>query len=256
MNAAQEHMKPSPVHTLAEAMQKQQDPLAPADAALSGLSAMLDSELASEDLDLALAAFGVHPEGRASWHAYQVIGDVLRASGPVVSGCAPQVFLAGIHARLQTGEVSEAVSAGLPEEQPAAPLPGVQQVRGAAANDAVFRWKLVAGVASLAAVMAVSWSVLGSAPGGSGGSSTAGPQLALTSPAANQAGGATTIDSGRADALQPASGAVVINTAQGPVVRDAQLEALMAEHRQFGGVSALQMPAGFLRNATYDAPAR
>ncbi len=255
MNAAQEHMKPSPVHTLAEAMQKQQDPLTSADAALSRLSAMLDSELASEDTDVALAAFGVHPEGRASWHAYQVIGDVLRASGPVVSGCAPQVFLAGIHARLQTGEVSEAVSAGLPEDRPAAPLPGVQQVRGAAANDAVFRWKLVAGVASLAAVMAVSWSVLGSAPGGSGGSSNAGPQLALTSPAATQAGGAT-IDSGRADALQPASGAVVINTAQGPLVRDAQLEALMAEHRQFGGVSALQMPAGFLRNATYDAPAR
>jgi sigma-E factor negative regulatory protein RseA len=255
MNAAQEHMKPFPVHTLAEAMQKQQDPLTPADAALSPLSAMLDSELASEDLDVALAAFGEHPEGRASWHAYQVIGDVLRSSGPVVSGRAPQVFLAGIHARLQAGEGSEAVSAGLSEERPAALSSSAEQVRGAAANDAVFRWKLVAGFASLAAVMAVTWTVLGSAPGGSGGSSTAGPQLALTSPAANQAGGAT-IDAGRADALQPASGAVVINTAQGPLVRDAQLEALMAEHRQFGGVSALQMPAGFLRNATYDAPAR
>ena len=30
---------------------------------------------------------------------------------------------------------------------------------------AVFRWKLLAGVASLAAVMAVSWTVLGTTPG-------------------------------------------------------------------------------------------
>jgi sigma-E factor negative regulatory protein RseA len=49
---------------------------------------------------------------------------------------------------------------------------------------------------------------------------------------------------------------VVVNTSQGVLIRDAQLEALMAEHRQFGGVSALQMPAGFLRNATHDANER
>jgi sigma-E factor negative regulatory protein RseA len=30
----------------------------------------------------------------------------------------------------------------------------------------------------------------------------------------------------------------------------------MAAHRQFGGASALQMPAGFLRNATFEGPAR
>jgi sigma-E factor negative regulatory protein RseA len=49
---------------------------------------------------------------------------------------------------------------------------------------------------------------------------------------------------------------VVVNTPQGAVIRDTQLEALMAEHRQHGGMSALQMPAGFLRNATYDATGR
>jgi sigma-E factor negative regulatory protein RseA len=52
-----------------------------------------------------------------------------------------------------------------------------------------------------------------------------------------------------ASTIQP----VVVQTAQGQVLRDARLEQLLSEHRQFGGMSALQAPAGFLRNATYDA---
>jgi sigma-E factor negative regulatory protein RseA len=111
------------------------------------------------------------------------------------------------------------------------------QVRAPAANDAVFRWKLLAGAASLAAVMAVSWSVLSGAPAGAGGS--AGPQLALMQPAPEAAGNLPS--------------AVLVSTPQGPVIRDARLEQLLAEHRQYGGMSALQMPAGFLRDATFDA---
>lgn len=252
MKAAQEHMKPSKGHTLAEAMHGQ--PALQADAEWDRLSALLDDELASGELDVALAEFAAHSEGRSSWHAYQVIGDVLRASGPAVTACAPQVFLAGIHTRLQAEQMPETFSAERPSVWPAEPPSAAGTDRSVAANDAVFRWKLLAGVASLAAVMAVSWTVLGSAPGGAGGGGGAGPQLALTSPSAPMAG--VTTDAARMAAAQPAPGALVINTAQGPLVRDAQLEALMAEHRQFGGVSALQMPAGFLRNATYDAPAR
>jgi sigma-E factor negative regulatory protein RseA len=42
-------------------------------------------------------------------------------------------------------------------------------------------------------------------------------------------------------------------TAEAPVmIRDPQLDALLAAHRQFGGTSALQMPAGFLRRATFE----
>jgi len=36
------------------------------------------------------------------------------------------------------------------------------------------------------------------------------------------------------------------------MIRDPQLDALLAAHRQFGGTSALQMPAGFLRRATFE----
>ena len=91
----------------------------------------------------------------------------------------------------------------------------------------------MAGLASLAAVVAVSWTLIENVSSPVGG----GPQLALVS----------------SPATTSPTGAVVVQTAQGQVLRDARLEELLAEHRQYGGMSALQMPAGFLRNATYDA---
>jgi sigma-E factor negative regulatory protein RseA len=45
-------------------------------------------------------------------------------------------------------------------------------------------------------------------------------------------------------------------TERGVMLRDPQIEEFMAAHRQHGSLSALQMPAGFLRNATYDVPQR
>jgi len=39
------------------------------------------------------------------------------------------------------------------------------------------------------------------------------------------------------------------------MLRDARLDALLAAHKQFGGASALQVPAGFLRNATFESAA-
>jgi sigma-E factor negative regulatory protein RseA len=40
------------------------------------------------------------------------------------------------------------------------------------------------------------------------------------------------------------------------MIRDPRLDALLAAHRQFGGTSALQMPSGFLRNATFEESSR
>ena len=40
------------------------------------------------------------------------------------------------------------------------------------------------------------------------------------------------------------------------MLRDPQLDELLAAHKQFAGSSALQSPAGFLRNATFEGPAR
>ena len=42
----------------------------------------------------------------------------------------------------------------------------------------------------------------------------------------------------------------------GRILAEMEVEALLAEHRQHGGMSALQNPTGFIRNATYDTDAR
>ena len=41
-----------------------------------------------------------------------------------------------------------------------------------------------------------------------------------------------------------------------PMIRDPNLDKLLAAHRQFGGASALGTSSGFLRNATFEAPSR
>jgi sigma-E factor negative regulatory protein RseA len=57
-------------------------------------------------------------------------------------------------------------------------------------------------------------------------------------------------------AVATAPSIVTADTSAGPMMRDARLDELMAAHRQVGGNSALQVPAGFLRNATYEGAAR
>ena len=106
-----------------------------------------------------------------------------------------------------------------------------------AANASVFRWKMVAGFASLAAVAAIGWTSLASLQG----VGSSGPQLAMA-PASSSQGSPTV--------------AVVDAEGQQVMIRDPRLDELLAAHKQFGSTSALQMPAGFLRNATFETPGR
>lgn len=113
-------------------------------------------------------------------------------------------------------------------QEPGAPraLPQEPAVRHAgrpSAND--WSWKIAAGVASVAAVAALGWNVFGVA------GPVAQPQLAAAPVAPPKA-------------AAPA------------VIRDPQLDRLLAAHRQYGGATALQSSSGFLRNATFEGPAR
>ena len=190
------------------------------------VSALVDGELSSAELDVLLRDENGSTGWDVDWKIFHLIGDVLRGSESVLPSRLPSDFAARVTQSLQ-GETAVRL----------ATTESVAHLRGAPANDAVFRWKLVAGLASLAAVAAVGWALVGTVTP----SSSTGPQLALTSPPAAQG------------MPQEPSQAVVVQTPQGQVLRDARLEQLLAEHRQYGGMSALQMPAGFLRNATYDA---
>lgn len=196
---------------------------------LAWLSALADGEATMDELD---ALLGLNPDDidlHGRWHRYQVAGEALRGTASV-SLRSPQAFLAGVLAGLPEDGVRSSV---IPE----ALVAPARQVH--AANDPVIRWKWLAAAASVSAVMAVSWGVLRSAPGAAEGVPVAAPQLAVAEPSAQ--------------VPVVSSEPVVVKTEQGNLIRDARLEQLLADHRHFGGASALQMPAGFLRNATYEA---
>jgi len=166
----------------------------------------------------------------ATWARYQLIGDALRGAAPQAADGAR---VAAIMQRVRQERAAPA------PELIAAPVV-LAPTRAEAANDAVFRWKMLAGFASLAAVVAVAWNMAGT--GDMGGA--AGPQLAQM-PVQSAPVAAASVE---------AAAPVVVAGEQGPVLRDPRLEELMAAHRQAGGMSALQMPAGFLRNAAFDLP--
>jgi sigma-E factor negative regulatory protein RseA len=187
------------------------------------MSALADGQLDGEDFAAALHASRHDDSAVACWDTYHLIGHALRSPSQGLRG-VDTAFLSRLNQRL-----AQEASPGAPS-RPA--QPAVQDVplllpphRSQASNDGEFRWKLVAGFASLAAVSAIAWnaaSLLSPAPA---------PQLAQAPASLQQ---------------------VVVASPQGPMVRDARLEELLAAHKQLGGTSALQEPSGFLRNATFE----
>ena len=110
------------------------------------------------------------------------------------------------------------------------------QAAQVAANDS--RWKMVAGFAALAAVGSLVWGLLGA--GGSG--TPAGAVLA-----SNQQGtlpATTLVSASSAQATTQIAGQEVT------MIRNPRLDEFLAAHKQFGGVSALQQPAGSLRSVS------
>ena len=186
------------------------------------ISALADGQLRDADLARGIVAAAASPEGRASWTTYQVIGEVLRTGSAPLAVSAPDAFLDRLRQSLQQ---EPALVPAVPAIPVAAPIV-VRHDTQPAANDG--RWKLVAGVASVAAVAAVGWSMWGAAAPGSQ------PQLAVA-PAA----------------------VIPVATQRAPaMIRDPRLDQLLQAHRQLGGATALQTSSGFLRNATFEGPAR
>ena len=181
------------------------------------LSALADGELAKGIADAGLQDVFLSSALHGDWNNYQVIGHVLRG-GAGASGSlgADPAFLQRLNMRLANEKIALLLPTTHSDMRVALP-------NQPAANEGVFRWKLVAGFASLSAALVIAWSFVGTAD-----VSTA---LQLSqSPVAEQ---------------------VVVASPQGPMVRDARLEELMTAHKQLGG-SSLQAPSGFLRNAGFD----
>jgi sigma-E factor negative regulatory protein RseA len=189
------------------------------------ISALADGELQGAELTQALLTLGASAEARAEWHAYHLVGDVLRLGSRAAIGAHDDAFVERVSQRLQ-------------QDKPSPPNAG----RGGkasvpvSANDSVWRWKLVAGLSSLAVVAGLGWQVAAHRAEDAG--------LVRLATTAATPGGA-----------QPNSSQAVAQ--ETPImIRDPFLDQLIAAHQQLGGASALQMPAGFLRNATFQRPAR
>lgn len=195
--------------------------MTPSQSTRESLSALADDELDDEALAVLLEACQRDGAALGCWNSYQLIGEVLRDPAPVAAGGALGADLDFV-SRLSQRLAQEAVAPPSPPLAQAFTAPVLRP----AANDGIFRWKLVAGVASLVAVSAIAWNASGLLAPASG------PQLAQAAPAAQ----------------------VLVASPRGVMVRDARLEELLAAHRQFGATSALQESSGFLRNAVFDSP--
>lgn len=246
---------PDPALAVPQDEPKDAPTVEPQDVPLQWVSVLADGEVRArvDELHLAIHSASADSDAIARWRDYHLIGEALRSPRSVALASSPDdAFLA----RLRAGMAAEAQAHQTAMRGAvvggAAAVATVATQAQPAANDAVFRWKLVAGFASVAAIGALAWSFLGTAL-------PSGPQLA-TAPAPTQPATVLASNAPAAAATSAAPSAtpavVATATAAGAMLRDPQLDAFLQAHREAGGPSALHMPAGFLRNATFEGPAR
>lgn len=207
-------------------------------ARLEQLSALADGELGETAAAQACASWRMDADMRASWHAFHLIGDVLRSDDLAADPARDAGFLAALRVRLDAEPV---VLAPRPLQY-AAPVaqPALQLANGARGSR---RSWMAASVVAAGFVAVASVVVL-----------TRGP-AALT-PDATLAQGAAGLKSVSASAPAPASTDPQVLVANGKLIRDVRLDRYLAAHKQFAGTSALGVPSGFLRSATAEAADR
>lgn len=209
------------------------------------LSCLVDGELDAAELDALLSATAPD-EVSACWQAYQVIGDVLRAPELAACGRDPQ-WLEQFRQRLQ----AEAGAPALPATD-VAPKRHVDPAlaQQPAANDGVFRWKMVAGLASFAAVAAVGWNLFGTLQPASAPDAAVLAQNEISEPAPETRNVAW--NQGRVPSR-------FWSPAQPPytmVLRNPELDRMLAQQAGSNPDPAVQRASEFFRNAGYEGMER
>ncbi|MFT3956792.1 MAG: sigma-E factor negative regulatory protein [Piscinibacter sp.] len=192
------------------------------------LSALVDGELASEDVRRACAAWRGDAVSRQTWHAYQLIGDVMRSDDLASPPARDEAFLQRLRERLSDEPVVLA-----PQAAPAAA--GLMVANGRRLR----RWH--AGAAVAAGFVAV-----------------AGVLVVTREPAPQPVPALASAPPAVVPVVASADGGVEQATfvTDGKVIRDARLDRYLAAHKNFAGASALGVPSAFLRSATTDASKR
>jgi len=203
------------------------------DSAKERLSALADGELDPAGSTTSCAAWARDAALRADWHAWHVIGDVLRSEDLASNPGHDRDFCAKLRLRLQAEPVV------------LAPAPAIAKSAGARFDRRArpSRWTAAGAVAAGVVLVVGTFAVV--RPG--------------EWPAAQVAGGdapvsiaASTVGVSPAEEAAPQPVAIV----DSKVFRDAQLERYLEAHKQFAGTSALGVPSAFLRSATVDSAAR
>jgi sigma-E factor negative regulatory protein RseA len=192
------------------------------------ISALADGALAPDQLDGLLTEMVESERGLQAWHLYHLSGDVLR-NATLAPGVSELAFWERLQVSLAAEPVRPTVAIGNAQDVPLDAVGDVQPQSVHSANNSSWAW--VAGLAGTAILGVLSMAVWTQTGPGNGAQLAVAPAVAVP---------------------------VVVLAGDAPQVmlRDPQLDALMAAHQQLGGHSAWQMPSGFLRNATYERPAR
>lgn len=201
------------------------------------LSALADGDATDSEAARAFQAWRDDPDARASWHAYQLIGDVLRSDDLAAAPAANRDFLAALRVRLADEPVILAPVA-LAEERRVAP-PAVAQGAGLA----LLRGRWQAPLAMAAGFLAVIGVLNVAGPFRHGGNA------ALASNGAPASGPVL------ASATSANAGGLVLTSAQTKADAD-QLAPYLAAHRQSAMSGPFQMPGSDLRNVSLVQPAK
>jgi sigma-E factor negative regulatory protein RseA len=194
------------------------------DSARERLSALKDGELDGVEPVAVCAAWVGNADVRQDWHAWHLIGDVLRSEDLASDPRRDRQFCAVVRARLL--------------QEPVVLAPGKFAVPPRA------RWAIGGAVAAGFILVAGTYSLLrpddASAP--------AALAKGALAPAATMVAAAAPVTP-----VAEADEAVVTDVR---LIRDAQLDRYLAAHKQFSGTSALGVPSAFLRGATVDTAPR
>lgn len=206
------------------------------------LSALVDGELEASAVQRVCSAWREDGNVRSSWHAYQLIGDVLRSEDLASQPTHDEAFLTALRARLAAEPV---VLAPEPRKAVAAEVGAAQRQVTLRRRTWAAPFAVAAGFVAVAGVLVVTRVAV---PGAS-------PASALTAlnaqPSAQQAQIVAASASGNEPALQTLTAGSDLK-----LIRDARLDRYLAAHKQFDTGAAVSLPGVMLRNAAAYAPER
>ena len=213
------------------------------DARAQALSELLDGELSRDEL-VGLCADWRRAEVRSTWHAFTLIGDVLRSEELASAPGHDAKFMYALRGRLADEPV--VLSPVARRQQPSA-LAATESLAVSAPRPQWRRMKTPLAVAAGFAV--VMGAMLAVRPPESVNSPIAALPPALV---VSQASAPMLSDK----PLRFEVAAESLARPVGPIVRDPRLDSYLRAHQEFSGSSAFGASSGFLRNAAAEMPPR